>query len=250
VIPQLFLPRAACFLRGLERDDRELIIQIGLQLVVSRDGEVALGLDDEEARRHTHLEPLLFGIEPLFGEVATELRGLDALTILLEPKRRVPHFAHRHELHAPETRGGLIALEPGTREVGLLEALSKRVVQRKTDRPRREIRREDLTEHGPERRVLSADNRAGKTARAQQLRTPEPVGRVRGLQAKVRQRLVSRQDNVRIADLDLFARFNNVGTLGQRSPDRRVNVGRGGRRRDRGGGVEPRRPEVGSLWLE
>ncbi len=147
-VPATFLP--ACFLRGLEGDDGELVVQIGLQLVVPGDGEIALGLDDEEARRHAHLEPLLLCIEPLFRELPAELRGLDALPILFESKRRVAHFPHRHELHAPETRGGLIALESGTRVVGFLGALTERIIQREPDRPRREIRREDLTEHGPE----------------------------------------------------------------------------------------------------
>ena len=57
-------------------------------------GEIALRLDDEEARRHPDLEPPLLGVEPLLRQLAAELRGLDPLAVLLEPQRRVAHFAH------------------------------------------------------------------------------------------------------------------------------------------------------------
>ena len=82
---------------GLEPDHRELILQARLQLVVARDREIALRLDDEEARRHPDFEALLLRVEALFGELASELRGLDALTVLFEPKCRVAHLPHRDE---------------------------------------------------------------------------------------------------------------------------------------------------------
>jgi hypothetical protein len=47
---ELSLHKATSLLRRLECDDGELILEAGLQLVVARDREVALRLDDEEAR--------------------------------------------------------------------------------------------------------------------------------------------------------------------------------------------------------
>ena len=78
------LNRSRCgLLHRLERDDGKLQFKVRLQLVVACDGEIALRLDDQKARRHADLEPALFRVEPLLGELASELGGADALTILL-----------------------------------------------------------------------------------------------------------------------------------------------------------------------
>src|SRR5262245_4437398 len=77
--------RPAGRLCGLEGDDRELVGELGLELVVTRLGQVALRLDHEEAGRHADFEPALLGVDTLLGERAALLRGLNPLTILLEP---------------------------------------------------------------------------------------------------------------------------------------------------------------------
>ena len=56
---------AADLLDGFEGDHRQLIVERRLQLVVPGNRKITLGLDDEEARGHPHLEAFLLRIEPL-----------------------------------------------------------------------------------------------------------------------------------------------------------------------------------------
>src|SRR6266542_1522706 len=162
------LSAGAGALGGLECDDGELVGEARLELVVAGDDEVALGLDHEEARRHAHLEPLLLRIEPLLRELATELRRLDALTVLLEPQRGIAHLTDGDELDLPNPCGGLVAFQPRAREVRLLDTLSERIGEREPERPRGKIRGEHLSQHGAERGVLGAADRAWEPTRANQ----------------------------------------------------------------------------------
>ena len=97
---------------------------------------------------------------------------------------------------------------------------------------------------------LAADDRAGEPAFADDARAGEAVGEIGRLQPQIRQRLVLREQDVRVADLDLLARLRDVGALAERAADGRVHVGRRADRRHDIGGLEPRGPEVGPLRIE
>ena len=56
---------------------RQLIVEIGPELVVAGNGQIALGLDDEEAAGHAGGELLLFRLETLFGQGARCTRRAD-----------------------------------------------------------------------------------------------------------------------------------------------------------------------------
>ena len=66
--------------------------------------EIALGLDDEEARRHPHLEPLALGVEPLVGEFAGGAGRLHALRVHFDVPARVRTSAESHAPSALFTR--------------------------------------------------------------------------------------------------------------------------------------------------
>ena len=115
------------------------MLEARLQLVVSRDREIALRLDHQEARRHSNFEALLFGVETLFGEFAAELRRVDPLAVLLDPQRRIPNLTHRDKLNIPQAGLRLVPFDPGPCQVGLFRALPERICHRHADRPGREV---------------------------------------------------------------------------------------------------------------
>src|SRR5262245_11294686 len=198
--------RPAGDLCGLERDHRELIGEFGLELVVARLGQVALRLDHQEARRHANFEPPLLRIDTLLGERAALLRGLDPLTILFEPQRGIPHLTDGNQLDIAHPCLRLIAFQLCPGEIRLLDALPKRITDRESQAPGRKISCEDLIEDRAKRRALGPYDCPWKPAGAYEPRPPQAVRVVHSLQTKIRQRLILREQHVRIADLDLLAR--------------------------------------------
>ena len=69
------------FLHGLEVDDRLVVVEDRAQLVVARLREVALGLEDEEARGRAGLELALLGLEPPLGQLPRRACRLHALLV-------------------------------------------------------------------------------------------------------------------------------------------------------------------------
>ena len=189
-------------LRRFERDDRELIVEQCLELVVSRDREVALRLNDQEARRHPDLESTLLGVHALLGQLAAGFRRLDPLPVLLETKRRRAHFTNSEDFVAAQTSRGLIALEPRPREVRFGGAVSQRIAEREAERPGRIVVAEHLSEDAAETRVDRTDHGSRKTAFANQARSARS-GRVEVcLHPQVRQGQALRQRDRRIGDLN------------------------------------------------
>ena len=79
------------FLQGLEIDERLQVVENRQELIVPRHREVALGLEDEEARRRRDVEPALLRLQPPFGELARDAGRFD----LLQPGRHAPNdIAH------------------------------------------------------------------------------------------------------------------------------------------------------------
>src|SRR5688572_18402437 len=72
------LPRRRRDLNRLEPDDRPVVIDHRVDLILPLPREVALGLDQLERGGHADGHPLLLRGEPLLGAVAGLARGFDA----------------------------------------------------------------------------------------------------------------------------------------------------------------------------
>ena len=126
----------AHLLDTLEGDRGQLIVEIGPQLVVAGDREIALRLDDQEAGRHADFEPPLFGVEALLREFAAQFRRLDALAILFESQRR-RDFATT-DTSRLRTRAGC-SRSTRTREVGFVSRCGQADRKREPHGPGRKV---------------------------------------------------------------------------------------------------------------
>src|SRR5436190_2971230 len=158
-------------LQRVEIDQREVVREDRAELVRPHLRQVALRLDDEEARRHADVEPLSLGIEPLFRELARRARRLDALAVHLHLPRGVADLLDRFRFLTLLALRGLLLLEFGPRRVRLLDAVAERIRHAHADRPGRVIRREQLAENVAEAGVVAgSDDGAGKAAGPEHLR--------------------------------------------------------------------------------
>ena len=71
-------------LHTLELDDGLLVVENGAKLGVLCRGQIALGLHNEEVRRHPDLELAFLGVQLFFGQLAGRPRGVDPLLNALD----------------------------------------------------------------------------------------------------------------------------------------------------------------------
>src|SRR6185436_19513911 len=106
--------------------------------------------------------------------------------------RRLAHLQDGAGLGALQPLLALRVLQFGPRVIRLVAAPADRVGHVDADRPGREVAGEQLVEDVPERRDSARpDNRAGKAARSEHLRTAEAARLVTRVQANVGKPLVA-----------------------------------------------------------
>ena len=106
------VPLRPAFLDPLEVDDALAVLGDGQQLGHLGVGEVALGLRDQEVRRHPRVELLLLGIQPLLRQVPGGGGGTHPLEAREHSTTGRADLLRHLQLEAAQRDDGLLAAQP------------------------------------------------------------------------------------------------------------------------------------------
>jgi len=131
----------------------------GERSVIPGVGQVLLRLHDLEVRRHARAKALLFGVEPLFGELPRRDGRLHVVDVVADVHCRVGDVGDDADLDPVQFGFHLTDLQLGPRRVRPHGAEPERIAQRHRDAPRRIVEPEQRIQRAAVGGRVRADDR-------------------------------------------------------------------------------------------